>query len=166
MDGVVERGEVEPDDPRVVHLGYLGWLFRVGGDDEEQFVGMRVVELLEVADELVDADRAGLGLQFEQQIWKLAEMMASGIDPCPTADWLLNEHERREASPEAAASSRSTTRMSSRSNTASIDAVTGFSPWRYVENNGDRLIARPPTVDRECPRSARCRSIPRSRGEL
>src|SRR5437016_1475813 len=55
--------------------------------------------------------------------------------PCP-AGWLLNDTICSDDSPEAAARTVSSKDRSMRSNTASIDDVTRFSPWRYVENRG------------------------------
>jgi hypothetical protein len=66
---------------------------------------------------------------------KLPDIDASGTEPEPTA-WLTNFTNGSAASPDAAPSKASNTAMSSRSNTASIEEVTRFSPCRYVEKSG------------------------------
>src|SRR6266581_4801023 len=76
-------------------------------------------------------------------------MRASGTERPLLGGWLVNDTICNEDSPAAAARIVSSSDRSMRSNTASIDDVTRFSPWRQVENNGFFAIIGPLHASRD-----------------
>jgi hypothetical protein len=103
-------------------------LLRIRSDDEQPLLAA-VVEAQEMLGKLRRCHGITAGLNLEE-VGKLAEMRASGTE-CPfPGGWLVKDTISRDDSPDAAANMVSSSDRSIRSNTASIDDVTRFSPCR------------------------------------
>ena len=142
VDGLRERGEVQPRDPVVADVRDRGRWLRIWDQHEQPLLPRRSVEHREVLAQLPGPHRPERRLDLEEVVE--ARRDARVRHRAIPARLVHEAHHLQRRLARGGGEQPLDPPKSMRSSTARIDEVTRFSPWRYVENSGAFGILRPP----------------------